>query len=357
MTSPEFWRGKKVFLTGHTGFKGSWLALWFDLLECNTRGFALPPLPSQRFFPAIKENINIDSIEGDVTNYDFLKESIHSFQPEIVIHLAAQPLVRYSYENPLETINSNVLGTSHLMEAVTKCASVRSVVVITTDKCYQNNEWIWAYRENESLGGKDIYSASKAACELITHAFYESFLKTKKNCGVATARAGNIIGGGDWAEDRIVTDLVLSNVNKKDLTLRNPKATRPWQHVFDALYGYLLLAEKAYVDPEGYSGAWNFGPSSDDEVDVLTLVELFNEKWGSDLTVNINEESQKAEAKLLKLDSSKARTSLNWKPKLSLENAVQETVDWYRNWYSKKIDILEYSRASLTRYSNQREKQ
>ena len=269
-----FWRNKKVFLTGHTGFKGAWLSLWLQHLGAEVTGFALKPPSNPSFYDVTDISKNMVSIEGDVRDFNALKEALVNSNAEIVFHLAAQSLVRLSYENPIETYSTNIMGTVNLLEAVRNCSSVRSVVNITTDKCYENKEWLWSYRENEPLGGYDPYSSSKACSELVTSSFTNSFFNPKSyeihGVAIATARAGNVIGGGDWSKDRLIPDILNSVINKQPVKLRNPRSVRPWQHVLEPLDGYLKLAQKLYEAGGEYSSAWNFGPKEEDAKSCVT---------------------------------------------------------------------------------------
>jgi CDP-glucose 4,6-dehydratase len=326
-----FWRGKRVFVTGHTGFKGSWLCAWLKHLEASVTGFALAPDSKPNLFEDAHVADGMRSILADVRDRGALAAAIEEASPEIVFHLAAQPLVRRSYAEPVETFASNVLGTVHLLDAVRHAPSVRVALIVTTDKCYENHEWCWGYRETDTLGGRDPYSASKACAELVTQAYRQSFLSER--VAVATARAGNVIGGGDWAEDRIVPDIVRSIVAGRPAFIRNPRAVRPWQHVLDPLSGYLLLAQRLWWSPE-LSGAYNFGPSTSDAVTVRTLAEAIVAELGRG-TLEFGERATSAElheASSLRLDCAKAHSALGWAPHLDTERAIALTARFYSDY-------------------------
>jgi CDP-glucose 4,6-dehydratase len=323
----DFWRGKRVLLTGHTGFKGSWLSLWLASRGARVAGYALEPPTAPSVFELAGVGQDVDDIRGDVRDADAVRNAIAQHRPDVVFHLAAQPLVRHSYDAPIETYAVNVMGTAHVLEACRRTGSVRVAVVITTDKVYENAEWLWGYRENDRLGGHDPYSNSKACAELVTAAYRDSFFAN--GTAVATARAGNVIGGGDWARDRLVPDAMKAFAEGRTLRIRNPQAVRPWQHVLEPLAGYLMLAERLW-DDRSFAGAWNFGPSDDDARPVAQVVERLAALWGANAAVELEQGEKRHEAQLLKLDSSKARTSLQWKPRLDLDTALERVVEWYR---------------------------
>jgi CDP-glucose 4,6-dehydratase len=343
-----FWKDRRVLLTGHTGFKGSWLSLWLQHLGAEVFGYSLAPLDDQNLFTLADVSKGITSEFGDVRDLFSLNLMIQKVQPEIVIHMAAQALVRYGYHNPVETYSTNVMGTVNLFEAVRQCKSVRAVVSVTSDKCYENMEWEWGYRENEPLGGHDPYSSSKAAAELVTSAYRSSYLKNN-HVAVASARAGNVIGGGDWAKDRLVPDVIKAYINGKPAKIRNPEAIRPWQHVLEPLSGYLTLAENLYLSPEEFSGAWNFGPNDIDAKPVRWVVNQLAEAWGIDPAWQDDELPQLHEAHYLKLDISKARLQLGWEPKWTLGKALELTGQWYRG-YSDGIDPKKMSIDQIEHY-------
>ena len=334
----NFWKNKKVFLTGHTGFKGSWLSLLLHYLGADITGYALvPPTEPSLFELCDTEQIIVSNIY-DIRDLNKLSECMIKAEPEIVIHMAAQPLVRESYKNPLETYQTNVMGTVHLFEAIRKCPSVRSVVNVTTDKCYENIEKDVAYKEDEPLGGYDPYSNSKACSELVTSAYRNSFFNPKEyekhGVAVATARAGNVIGGGDWAADRLIPDCVRAFLKKENIFIRYPQATRPWQHVLEPLNGYLILAEKLYNEGADYAEAWNFGPDVSDAKPVEWIVKKMCEKFNSAISYSIDKNEHPHEAGFLKLDCSKAINKLGWRPKWNIDTALNKIVEWtlaYRN--------------------------
>lgn len=327
-----FWRGKRVFLTGHTGFKGSWLSLWLQSLGAELTGFALAPPTNPSLFEEADVASGMTSIFGDVRDLAALQAALHKAQPEIVIHMAAQPLVRYSYQNPVETYAVNVMGTVHLLEAVRHTPSVRAVVNVTTDKCYENQEWHWGYREDEPMGGFDPYSNSKGCSELVTRAYRQSFFQTSTSkVALASARAGNVIGGGDWALDRLIPDTVTAFEQSKPVIIRNPHAIRPWQHVLEPLRGYLALTEHLYTGGTSYAEAWNFGPSDLDAKPVDWIVKNLASLWGPDAKWQIDSGDHPHEAHYLKLDISKARSRLEWNPKLPLIEALKLIVQWQRH--------------------------
>ncbi|CAI6081315.1 CDP-glucose 4,6-dehydratase [Paenibacillus sp. JJ-100] len=329
----NFWRGKRVFVTGHTGFKGSWLSLWLHNLGAHVSGYSLniPSDPSLFKLAKLNDIFQNSIMNGDITDFDFLMESMKCADPEIVIHMAAQPLVRKSYDNPIETYATNIMGTAHVMEAVKHVSSVQVVLNVTTDKCYDNQEWPWGYRETDSLGGHDPYSSSKACSELITSSYRSSFFKSR-GIKVATARAGNVIGGGDWAVDRLIPDLIRALNGNYEFKTRNPQATRPWQHVLEPLYGYLLLCQRAYNEGEHFSQAWNFGPNVTDIKTVDWIIQQVLNQWPYKhlgYKVDTNGKDDKHEANVLKLDCSKANIELGWIQRFSVEEAISATVKWY----------------------------
>lgn len=327
---PGFWRNKRVFITGHTGFKGSWLALWLCKIGAQVTGYALPPGKTGLYRLArIGGGLDTD-IAGDIRDFPKLLAAVRTARPEIVFHLAAQPLVRESYENPVRTFETNVMGTVHLHEAVRNADSVKVVINVTSDKCYDNREWVWGYRENDALGGRDPYSASKGCSELVTAAYRRSYPGSGQ-IAIATARAGNVIGGGDRAKDRLVPDIVRSVSESKPLVIRSPHAVRPWQHVLDPLHGYMMLAEKLWSGGVEFSGAWNFGPAESESMTVSQLAARLADYMGSRLPLRCGETSEPFhEAHVLRLDCSKARMRLGWKPKLRLDEALRWTAEWYK---------------------------
>jgi len=353
--STKFWRGKRVLLTGHTGFKGSWLALWLQSLEAQVVGYALKPPSHPSLFQLAKVAEGMTSEIADIRDLERLKQVVADFQPEIIFHLAAQSLVRDSYQSPVTTYETNVIGTVNLLEAVRQTGGVRSVINITSDKCYENREWVWGYRETEPLGGYDPYSSSKACAELVTSAYRNSFFNSDnyKNHGVAvaTARAGNVIGGGDWAVDRLVPDCLRAFEKGMPVKLRFPCAVRPWQHVLEPISGYLLLAEKLFSS-EGlrYACAWNFGPNIEGNATVIEVASIIANLWGGNPCIEIDsKEKQPHEAGVLRLDTTRARIELGWHPCWSVKQALQATVDWHQAWLRGE-DMREYSLRQIASY-------
>ena len=334
MVNSEFWKGKKVFITGHTGFKGTWLSIWLNSMGAILVGYALAPNTKPNFFEAASVADEIESIIGDVRDLGKLSQAMGSFAPDIVIHMAAQPLVRLSYKNPVDTYSTNVMGTVHLLEAVRSTPSVKAVVNVTTDKCYENKEWIWGYREDEPMGGRDPYSNSKGCSELVTAAYRSSFFNCLGSAKIGSGRAGNVIGGGDWAEDRLIPDFFKSFKNNEPVIIRNPSATRPWQHVLEPLSGYLVLAEQLYLHGDRYAEAWNFGPEENDVKSVKSIIEYLVERWGDGASWIHDESEQPHEAQLLKLDISKAKKLLGWQPKWDLFEALDSIIEWQKVWLS-----------------------
>lgn len=332
--TPSFWRGRKVFLTGHTGFKGGWMSLWMQSLGANLKGFSLEPPTSPSLFEIASISDGMNSDIGDVRDLARLTHSLQTFQPEIVFHMAAQPLVRYSYKNPVETYATNLMGTVHLLEAVRQTPSVKAVVIITTDKCYENREWAWGYRENEPMGGFDPYSNSKGCAELATAAYRSSFFNPENfshhGVAIATVRAGNVIGGGDWAGDRLIPDILMAIEKGSPVTIRNPNAIRPWQHVLEPISGYMQLAERMISDGPTYSEAWNFGPNDNDARPVSWIVDRMVNIWGNGASWQIDNSEQPHEATYLKLDISKAKTKLQWQPRINLDQALEWIIDWHK---------------------------
>jgi CDP-glucose 4,6-dehydratase len=329
-----FWSGKKVFVTGHTGFKGSWLSIWLQQLGAKVTGFALQPPTNPSLFELAQVAEGMTTIIGDIRDRAKLAYAMQEATPDIVIHMAAQSLVRRSYVDPVETYSINVMGTVHLLEAVRRTPSVRAVINVTTDKCYENKEWVWGYRENDPMGGFDPYSNSKGCAELVSSAYRNSFFNSSKHneqhVALATARAGNVIGGGDWAEDRLIPDILRAIQNCQHLNIRNPHATRPWQHVLEPLSGYLVLAEKLYTHGKAFAEAFNFGPAEEDAKPVQWIVEQIMQKWGEGASWQIVSGSHPHEANYLKLDCSKAHALLGWKQRWNLSHALQTIIDWHK---------------------------
>jgi CDP-glucose 4,6-dehydratase len=350
---PEFWRGKSVFVTGHTGFKGGWLCLWLKSVGADVVGYSLPPETTPSLFEVAHVADGMKSVIADVRSFHDLENEIQRTKPEVIFHLAAQPLVRRSYTNPRETYETNVMGTVNLLDAVRKVGGVRAVLIVTSDKCYENKEWMWPYRETEPLGGYDPYSNSKGCAELVTSAFRTSFFNpaqySRHGVALASARAGNVIGGGDWSEDRLIPDIVRALAEGAPVRIRNPGAVRPWQHVLDPLDGYLSLAEKLIDNGAEFADAWNFGPRDSDAKTVEWIVSQLTTalgtavKWEKDLAPHAHE------ATYLRLDSSKSRTLLAWEPKLSLPTALRFLVDWY-NAFEANEDMASFTRRQIESY-------
>lgn len=336
--SSKFWSNKRVLVTGHTGFKGSWLCHWLNHMGAEVSGLALPPETTPDLFSLSKLEDHLSSYIADIRKFDEIVNVMNKVQPEIVIHMAAQALVRESYSSPRETYETNVMGTVNVLDAIRQTPSVKTIVNITTDKCYENKEWLWAYRENEPMGGYDPYSSSKACAELVTSAYRQSFFQTKAkgipSVGIASVRAGNVIGGGDWADDRLIPDCVRALMADKPVLIRNKNAIRPWQHVLEPLAGYLILAEKLWTDPEAYSEGWNFGPSEEDAKPVDWVVEKALLSWGDNKGCAVQPGEHPHEANYLKLDSSKARVRLGWSPKLNISEAIEYTINWYSRYHA-----------------------
>ena len=349
----NLWQGKRVFLTGHTGFKGGWLALWLAGLGANVRGFALDPESEPNFFNVTSLKSVVEDVRGDIRDYARLQAEMTKFAPEVVFHLAAQPLVRRSYTDPLGTYATNALGTAHVLEAVRNTRGVRAVVCVTTDKCYRNQEWVWPYRETDPLGGHDPYASSKACAEIVTAAYRQSFFPpgafASHGVAVATARAGNVIGGGDWSEDRLVPDLIRGFLEGHPVLIRRPHAIRPWQHVLEPVHGYVLLAERLLTDPGEFSDAFNLGPSDGDEWTVSQIADHMTLLWGDGASWVTDPEPGVHESATLKLDSSKARARLGWCPHLDLRTALDWTVSWFRLWL-QKADMLAETRTQISAY-------
>jgi CDP-glucose 4,6-dehydratase len=329
------WHGRRVFLTGHTGFKGGWLAHWLAGRGALIRGYALDPDTTPNFFTTTSVGSVLDDIRGDIRDAAKLEWAMTEFGPEVVFHLAAQPLVRRSYADPLGTYATNVMGTAHVLEAVRKTPSVRAVVSVTTDKCYQNQEWAFAYRETDPLGGHDPYSSSKACAEIVSAAYRSSYFPADRmyehQVALATARAGNVIGGGDWSEDRLIPDLIRGFQARQPVLIRKPDAIRPWQHVLDPLWGYILLAEALLTRDERFASAFNFGPGEADSWTVERIAVKLAELWGEGASWMHDSEPGVHENQTLRLDASKARTELGWQPRLNIETALEWTAHWYRS--------------------------
>ncbi|NYS59723.1 CDP-glucose 4,6-dehydratase [Vreelandella salicampi] len=330
--TPDFWHGKKVFLTGHTGFKGSWLALWLQQLGAEVKGYALAPPTSPALFEEARVSDGMKTELADIRDLSTLTHSMATFDPDVLIHMAAQPLVRLSYHEPVETYSTNVMGSLHVLEAARHCPNLRVIVNVTTDKCYENQEWVWGYRENEPMGGHDPYSSSKACAELLTAAYRNSYFHLPNAPALASARAGNVIGGGDWARDRLIPDILWAFEQGRAVKIRNPNAIRPWQHVLEPLGGYLVLAEKLWEQGSHYAQAWNFGPRDEDARPVAWILDRMAQCWGPGASWVKDDAPQPHEAHYLKLDTSKARAVLGWSPTWALETTLSRIVEWHHGW-------------------------
>lgn len=326
----SFWEGKKVFLTGHTGFKGSWLSIWLTHLGAEVKGYSLDPVTKDNLYETARISDLVDSDINDIRDFNELSSSLNKFCPDIVIHMAAQPLVRFSYKNPLETYETNVMGTAKVLESSRQCNTVKAIVNITTDKCYENKDQNWGYKESDPMGGVDPYSSSKGCAEIVTSAYRRSFLEIK-DIGVSTARAGNVIGGGDWAEDRLIPDILRSFEKEKPVRIRYPKASRPWQHVLDPLYGYLVLTQRLFKDPLKFSTAWNFGPYERDVKSVEWILRRMVDLWPG-AKWELDETDRLYESQILKLDITKAVKGLGWTPTWNIDVALEKIIDWHKSW-------------------------
>jgi len=348
--NPDFWSDKRVFLTGHTGFKGSWLSLWLQSLGAHVVGYALAPPTNPSLFEVAQVAQGMTSIIGDIRDQGLLAAAIKLHQPEIVFHMAAQPLVRYSYQNPVETYQTNVMGTVNVLEAIRNTPGVRAVVNITTDKCYENKEWVWGYREADPMGGHDPYSNSKGCSELVTSSYRNSFFQGM-GIALASARAGNVIGGGDWAADRLVPDALRAFEIGQTLAVRNPYATRPWQHVLEPLCGYMALAEKLFLEGQSYAAGWNFGPNDDDVHPVSWIVADLARRWGGGAIWQVDGGEHPHEARYLKLDVSLAKSRLGWYPRMRLETSLEAIVDWHRSFLAQ-ADMRRVSLNQIKSYAS-----
>ncbi|WAH37694.1 CDP-glucose 4,6-dehydratase [Alicyclobacillus dauci] len=345
-----FWSGKRVLITGHTGFKGSWLSLWLRHLGATVTGYSLDPPTETNLFSLAKVAERVTSIKGDIRDEQQLVALLKSFQPEIVFHMAAQSLVRKSYDDPIRTFDTNVMGTVHVLNALRVAECLKVVINVTSDKCYENKEWPWEYRENDPFGGYDPYSSSKACAEIVTAAFRRSFFSTK-GVHLASVRAGNVIGGGDWAEDRLVPDIIRACIAQRQPTIRNPNSIRPWQHVLEPLEGYMILAEALWNLGEPYAEGWNFGPNDENVLTVREMTHSILELWGTGAGLSYNKAKQPHEANMLRLDSSKARLRLGWRPKLNLITTLEWTVDAYKRHYDGQ-DISAVVMEQIQAYEN-----
>ncbi len=355
MVDAKFWSGKRVFLTGHTGFKGSWISLWLQSMGAQVTGLALDPPSNPSLFEVAGVAQGMDSNIGDIRDLELVKTLMAKAKPEIVIHMAAQALVRYSYDNPVETYEVNVMGSVNILEAVRQTGGVKAFINVTSDKCYDNKEWNWGYREDEPMGGYDPYSNSKGCAELVTSSFRKSFFNPKDyathGVAVASGRAGNVIGGGDWALDRLIPDFMNSILAGKPVVIRSPTAIRPWQHVLEPLSGYLFLAQELYEKGVDYAEGWNFGPTDEDAKPVEWIVERLIQLWGEGANWKLDSEPQPHEAHYLKLDTSKARMQLNWHPRWSIFDTLEKITTWYKA-YTSGQDMRAFTLDQITEYQN-----
>jgi CDP-glucose 4,6-dehydratase len=359
MIDKEFWNGKKVFITGHTGFKGAWLCLWLHSLGAKITGYSLPPLTTPNMFDLCNIIDITHTIYGDIRNYETLLSALTVAEPDIIFHLAAQPIVTISYDNPIETYETNVMGTIYLFEAirtlVSKKNNIKAVINITSDKCYENNEYIWGYRETDPMGGYDPYSNSKSCSELITSSYRNSFFNPKSynihGVALASARAGNVIGGGDWSVNRLIPDCMSSLLNNEQIIVRNPHAIRPWQHVLEPLSGYLLLAQKLYIKGIEYAQGWNFGPYEEDAKPVSWIVNNICKKWGNNASYIIQKDALNHEAHYLKLDCSKSKHYLSWSPRWRIDFALDKVIEWNLAYRDKK-NLRDLSLNEIKEFTN-----
>lgn len=349
LVSPAFWRGRRVFVTGHTGFKGGWLSLWLQSMGADVCGFALPPAAAPALFHVADVERGMHSVLGDVRDYERLRQALAAARPEIVLHLAAQPLVPYSYAEPVETFSTNAMGTVNLLEACRHQPDLKAVVVVSSDKCYENREQLWGYRETDPMGGHDPYSASKGCTELVVASYRRSFLAAR-GVALASARAGNVIGGGDWTPSRLVPDVLAAFARNEAVVLRNPDAIRPWQHVLEPLAGYLLLAQHLVEHGEAFAEGWNFGPDETDARTVAWIVEMLAAGWGAGAAWQPSGEPRIHEAHTLKLDCTKARVRLGWRPRWQAEDAVTRSLAWYQAWRAG-ADMHRYTLDEISEFT------
>lgn len=351
LIKPDFWKGKRVFLTGHTGFKGSWMSLWLNSLGAEVKGYSLAPPTEPSLFLQANIERYIESKVGDIRDLESLSKEMSAFNPDIIFHMAAQPLVRLSYSQPVETYSTNVMGTVNVLESARRCKNLMAIVNITTDKCYENREWEWGYRESEPMGGHDPYSNSKGCAELVTSAYRKSFFNSSNSALLSSGRAGNVIGGGDWAADRLIPDILKAFEKQQPVVIRNPKATRPWQHVLEPLSGYLVLAQSLCEGNRSHADGWNFGPRDEDVEPVEWILEKMVGFWGDGASWQLDSSDQPHEAKYLKLDISKARSQLGWQPTWRLEKTLKKIIAWHQAWLSnEKMDA--YSLKEIQSYMN-----
>ena len=346
-----FWKNKKVFLTGHTGFKGSWMSLWLQSMGAIVKGYSLEPNTTPNLFTEARVDENMESEIGDIRDLKQISKSMFDFNPDVLIHMAAQPLVRLSYQEPVDTYTTNVIGTVNVLEAARKCKNLKAIVSVTTDKCYENKEWDWGYREFEPMGGHDPYSSSKGCAELVTSAYRRSFFNGNDTASLASARAGNVIGGGDWADDRLIPDILRAFEQSASVVIRNPLSTRPWQHVLEPIAGYLVLAENLYIHGDDFAEGWNFGPKDEDCKPVSWILDRMVDKWGTGASWELDANNNPHEAGFLKLDCSKAGNRLKWQPKWELKETLEIIINWHQN-YLKGIDMNKECLKEIKKYTN-----
>lgn len=348
----SFWKNKRIFLTGHTGFKGSWMSLWLHSMGAVVKGYSLEPNTTPNIFTeaSVYEALE-DSEIGDIRNLKQISKSMSDFNPDILIHMAAQPLVRLSYHDPVNTYTTNVIGTVNVLEAARKCKKLKAIVSVTTDKCYENREWDWGYREDEAMGGHDPYSSSKGCAELVTSAYRRSFFNDKNTASLASARAGNVIGGGDWSDDRLIPDILKAFENSVPVVIRNPLSTRPWQHVLEPIAGYLVLAENLYLNGDDFAEGWNFGPKDEGCKPVNWILEKMVKFWGNNASWDLDKMNNPHEASFLKLDCSKAANRLKWQPKWDLQESLEMIVNWHQN-YLKGNNMKKECLKEIKKYIN-----
>ena len=330
--SSSFWKNKRVFITGHTGFKGSWMSLWLQDMDAIVKGYSLEPNTTPNLFTKASVVEKMESEIGDIRDFNQISKSMSDFNPDVLIHMAAQPLVRLSYQKPLDTYTTNVIGTVNVLEAARKCKNLKAIVSVTTDKCYENREWDWGYREDEAMGGHDPYSSSKGCAELVTSAYRRSFFNGKDTASLASARAGNVIGGGDWSDDRLIPDILKAFEKSEPVIIRNPLSTRPWQHVLEPIAGYLVLAENLYLYGDDFAEGWNFGPKDEGCKPVDWILDKMVHNWGIGASWELDKNNNPHEAGFLKLDCSKAGNRLKWQPKWNLQETLEMIVNWHQNY-------------------------
>ena len=350
IVNSTFWNSKKVFLTGHTGFKGSWMSLWLQSMGAIVKGYSLEPNTTPNLYTVASVGTAMDSEIGDIRDLNQITKSMSDFNPDILFHMAAQPLVRLSYQEPVDTYTTNVIGTVNVLEAARKCKSLKAIISVTTDKCYENKEWDWGYRESEPMGGHDPYSSSKGCAELVTSAYRRSFFSSEGTASLASARAGNVIGGGDWAEDRLIPDILRAFEESEPVVIRNPLSTRPWQHVLEPLSGYLVLAQELYLNGDDFAEGWNFGPKDEDCKPVGWILDEMVSHWGNNASWGLDKNNNPHEAGFLKLDCSKASNRLKWNPKWNLQLTLKSIVDWHQI-YSNGGDLKKQCLKEINTYS------